>query len=239
MASIKDALEESFQDNHAIIKFVVYTIPLFYCINTYINGNLKNSDMAIIYATYILLFGFMLKCTQNVRNGKNRVLPSLNILSVIWTGIKGLVALGPLMLLSGFAAEYLIEICTKYITDDVLLKIFLWAIGGICASFVFTGCILYAKRFKIADAYNLKLIGKYCIDILIQVFFMDIKLIIIDIIILLPAAYFIWLFFDVAHPVAIFLWSMLTVVNLAMVGHYFAQIDYETIEVGENDDKII
>lgn len=41
------------------------------------------------------------------------------------------------------------------------------------------------------------------------------------------------------HPVAIFFWSMVLIFNLAMIGHYLAQVDYEAIASKENADKII
>lgn len=35
MASIKDAFEESYQDNLAFLKFIIFAIPVYYCVHLY------------------------------------------------------------------------------------------------------------------------------------------------------------------------------------------------------------
>ena len=86
MASIKDAFEESFQDNHAIIKYILFAIPVYYCVHLY--SNATKGDLTGFWwmfgVTYLLLFGFLIKCTTNVRNGKDHVLPSFNIFALFW-----------------------------------------------------------------------------------------------------------------------------------------------------------
>ena len=60
MASIKDAFDESFQDTHAIIKYIIFALPVFYCIYLYTNNNMGGFwTMATI--TFLMLFGILIK----------------------------------------------------------------------------------------------------------------------------------------------------------------------------------
>lgn len=241
MASIKDAFEESLQDNGAIIKYIIFAIPVYFCVQLYTNA--KNGDLSAFWSlfsiTFIILFGFMIICTTNVRNGKNEILPSFNIFAMLWSGIKGLVALGPSIAINCWLASLVNGLLSNYIPEPNTLLVFQYIVWGIFGSIILTGYLCYAKSFKIVDAYNFKAISESCIDILIAVLFMIPQVLIANALLLLPVTYLIWIFFGIPHPVSIFYWSMILIFNLAMCGHYLAQVDYETITRKDNSDKII
>lgn len=232
MASIIDAFEESFHDNHALTKFIIFAIPVYYCVDLYS----KNDDAFwfVSALVFILLFGFMLKCTSNVRNGKNYVMPSFNIFSMFWSGIKGLVAIGPILAILSWLAAAACNFLNKYFTEPDSMTIWRIIVWGLFISFMMTGYLCYAKNFKISDAYNLKTIADSCVDVFAGVLFMIPQVLIVNTIIAGPITYLIWLFFGIPHPIAVFFWSMCLIFNLALVGHYLAQIDYEAIA---GDDK--
>ena len=170
MASIKDAFEESFHDHHALTKYFIFAIPVYYCVDLYSKND--STFWAVSAAVFILLFGFMIKCTSNVRNGKNYVLPSLNIFSMFWAGIKGLVALGPIIAVCSWAAFYICSFLSGYFTDPNSMKVWYFIVWGLFASFMLTGYLCYARRFKISDAYNLKTISNSSVDVFAGVLFM-------------------------------------------------------------------
>ena len=116
-----------------------------------------------------------------------------------------------------------------------LVTVFSYITYFICGSFVITSYLLYANSFKILDAYNIKSIFTYCVDVLIASIFMLVQAVLVDAIIIAPITYIIWLFFGIPHPVAIFFWSFMFVFNLAILGHYLAQISYEIVEVKEKN----
>lgn len=238
MASIKDAFEESIQDNNAILKYIIFAIPVFYCVYLYSEGNL-GGFWAMFSITFLLLFGIFIKCTTNVRNGKDAVLPSFNIFSIIWAGIKGTIALGPSIAINCWLACLVNGLLTNIFTEPNTLHVFQAIVWGLFGSIILTGYLCYAKSFKIADAYNFKTISESCIDILISVLFMIPLVLIANAILLVPVSYVIWVFFGLPHPIAVFYWCMVLVFNLAMCGHYLAQLDYEAIGTKENRDKII
>ena len=234
MASIKDAVEESFQDNGVFLKIVVYSILPFLIVN-FSKESLPGYVVLTVIAAF-LLFGFMLKCTYNVIAGNNEIMPSFNILSVFWIGLKGIIALLPVGIISYFLGALIIMLFSKFIPSEDILRVFSYIISAICASFAYTSYLLYSNRFKIADAYNFNLISKYCIDILLAVIFMYVQLALFNIIIGLPLGYLLWLFLGIQNPITIFIFSMLSVFNLAVMGHYLAQVSYEIIAIKEKEE---
>lgn len=234
MASIKDAVEDAFQENNSIIKYIIYSIPLFLVIK-YANAEVWGYPFWVIL-TGLLLFGFMLTCTYNVRKGNNIVLPSFNIFSVLWTGIKGILALAPVGLIAYFASVFLAKLITQHVADESVAGVVCNIIYCIFASLTFTSYLLYANKFRILDAYNIKTMSKYCIDVLLAVGFMLVLLALVDLIIVTPVTYIIWLFMGIPNPIAIYFWCAVGVLNLAIAGDYLAQISYEKIEVKETEE---
>ena len=240
MPSIKDAFEESAHDNHSFFKYIIFAIPVYYCINLY-NNLSTNSQSFWIFAilTFLLLFGFMIKCTSNVQKGGVRVLPSFNIFSMLWDGIKGTVALGPLIALCGWVAVFLCGLIENYIPESNVLIAMKFVICGLFASIALTGYMCYSKNFRIADAYNIKIISESSADIFVAVIFMIPQILLADAIIVAPVTYIIWLFWGIPSPIALFFWSMVAIFTIAMTGHYLAQLSYENITTKENANKII
>ncbi len=234
MASIKDAVEDAFQENSSVIKYVIYAVPLFWVIN-YAGTDVLVYNLGAIL-TGLLLFGFMLTCTYNVRKCNNFVLPTFNIFSVLWTGLKGVLALAPVAVLAYLVAIFITKLVTQYVADDSVAGVICNIVYCIFASLAFTSYLLYSHRFKILDAYNVKTLFKYCIDILLAVGFMLVLIATVDVIIVFPVTYLIWLFIGLPNPVAIFFWCVVAVLNLAIAGDYLAQISYEKIEVKENEE---
>ena len=235
MASIKDAVEDSFHDTHSIIKYILFAIPLFLVVN--FNKEQLPGYSFWVFLTVILLLGFMSYCTYNVRAGNAAVLPSFNIFSTFWAGIKGALAVVPMGLLVYFISKYIAGQIEVYIPDPNIVLVFSIIVYGVFASLAITTYILYASTLKISDAYNLKAVSAYSVDVLIAVIFMLIQAALVDTIILAPISYVLWLFFGLPHPVAIYVWSVIFIFNLAMLGHYMAQISYEVIDVKEEAKK--
>ncbi len=237
MASIKDAFDEALQDNMGVFKYLIFAAPLYYTVYLYSTSEKDFTGfwwMASI--TFLLLFGFMLKCTSNVRKGLDHVLPSFNIFNLFWAGIKGLIALGPSIAINCWIASLISGQIDVYFPDPNVanvFKIITWCLFG---SIILTGYMLYAKNFKIGDAYNLKVISESCVDILIRIIFMLPGVAIIDGLIVGSVSYVFWVFLGLPNPICTYFWCMAVVFNLAMIGNYIAQVDYESIEAKDEKD---
>lgn len=238
MASVKDALEETLQDNLSWFKYVLYTIPVFYVVYNIIQGKNSQQLPVIIILTILLLAGFMLKCTYNVRMGNRNILPSFNIFGVLWLGLKGAIALAPMSAIAYFGSLKVIEIISLYIPVSGIYYFFVVCSCAIFSSFIFTSYLLFTKNFKIIDAYNIKLIFNNCVDILISVLLMFLFVAIIAAIMAAPVTYLVWLFMGLNNPVIIFIWCMIGVICIGIMGHYLAQVEYEILASAEEKDKV-
>ena len=207
---------------------------------TLINGS--KDEMSAIWwlyvITFLLLLGFFIKCTANVRNTETYVLPSLNIFELIWSGVKGTLALGPSIAINSYIAYFLCNLTAEYLPESSILTIFQAVIKCIFASIVLTGYMCYSRNFKIADAYNLKAISKSSADIMIATLFMIPQLLLAAALLLLPVCYLLWLFWGTWHPISIFYYCIVFVFTLAMAAHYLAQIDFETIDREDEETKM-
>lgn len=241
MASIKDAFEEAMQDSNAIWKYIIFAVPVYFCVQLYLDGA-WGGFWTLVVPTYFLMFGFLAECTANVRNGKDAVLPSFNVFKLFWAGIKGTVALGPSIALNCWLASLIANLLPNFLIEPKTCAIFQGIVWALFGAVILTGYLCYAKSFKILDAYNFKLISEACVDILVAVLFMLPQVAIANALLLVPVTYLIWVFLGIPHPVAIYYWCTVGVFNLAMCGHYLAQVDYETIGTRrekEQDDKIL
>lgn len=234
MPSIIDSFEECLQGEHVIIKLIILAIPLFLC-TKFITDEPDYFVITFLF-TAILYTGFCLQCTSNTRTDNNTVLPSFNIFLLLFNGIRGIIVLTPLFIIAKFLGNFITGLLENIITNTQLFQIYSIVVAGICYSIVCTGYILFARKFRARDVYNVKKIGTYCVDILIAVLFMELQVLIVTALVGGPITYLVWLFFGLPHPIATFIWCVILVFDLAIMSHYMAQIDYETIR--EDNDKI-
>lgn len=238
MASIRDAVDECIRERNSLLKFFVFAIPLFLCTQAILSGMKPDSGMLLIgcILTSVLLLGYMIKITLNVADESSTiVLPNLNIIVIFLIGLKGALVLAPVALISKILGALCIGLLANAPLPPQLTVVFSWIIGIIFGSFVYTSYLMYTRRGKVFDAFNVSAIFKYCVDILIAVFFMKILIAIIDIILILPIGYLLWLFLGIQNPVSIMFLCCVVVFNISLMGHYFAQIGYEIIAVDEEE----
>ena len=239
MASMKDALEESFLDRSAWLKYLIFAVPLYFSSVLIVEEADMKGILAVAIPTVIFFLGFSLICTYNVRKGNNFVLPSFNIFKIFWTGLKCTIAVAPFFVVGYLIAKLIINLISGYIPEGNFANIFNTIIYLVFSSFGFTSYILYSRRFAIFDAYNIAKIIKYSIDVLIALFVMLILLALIDVLIVAPVTYIVWLLVGIPSHVSVYAWSVIATLNIAMIGHYLAQLDYEIIPFDENEQKTI
>lgn len=242
MASIKDALEETFIEPSSGVKYLVLGALIYYCYLTFQHGAAFTPfNSALIATTYVILSGFILCVSYNVRNGKEKVLPSfLNPFEILIAGAKAIIALGPIIIINFMLANILTKIFVPFFISLGLeatstTHVITFVIYAIFSSFVITGYMLYVNSFKISDAYNLKIISKYCIDILLAVLFLMPQLLIVNFIIIGSVTYLFWVLVGLPNVICTFFWCCAIVWNLTVLGNYLAQVDYEIIDAHENE----
>ena len=233
MASIKDAVEESITDNLAFVKYFLYAIPVFICYLLFNQGNM-GWFYFLGFFTLLMLISILITCIYNVRNGQNYVLPTFNIITFGVTAFKAIFAVGPTLGLGLWLGKLIasIQIPIPLPNIQLIYAIIVWLIIG---SIIITSLILYSKTQHIKDAYNLTLISNTCIDILIAIIFYIPQLILVNGLIVGIIAYLFAVFFTLENPIFIYLCCMALIMNVAITGDYFAQIDYEIVPRDENN----
>ena len=201
MASIKDAIEESTNEPHALTQYIIFTLPLFGALWLF-KKEMMNSIWFYLLAgiSAIILLGTMVKCANNVMNFREKIMPSMNPFTLLFDSIRTIIALLPAAALN----------------------------GGIAYVFM-----LYAKKFSFVDAFDFKAISDSCIDVLIQVIWLAIQLAFIDAIVAGSVTYLCWLFIGIDNVVTYFVWCMTAVFNVALIGNYLGQLNYEALHQAE------
>ena len=227
MASIIDAFKESFGDKRAFLKFVVLAVPVYYCYNIYLSSKGDYGYFSIIAGlTLFLLFGFLIEVTGNVINENDSVLPSLNPFKLGFASAKGLLAILPSSLVSMAVASYVCSIININPTIDITLKSIIWII---VASIFLTSFLMFAKRERVSDAYNLKMLFKNAGDLIAGIIFFILLIIIINIPTTGFIGYMLFILFGFG-PVLNFFLAIAIVFNIALTGHYMAQLHYDILQ---------
>lgn len=226
MASIIDSFREVFSDNLAALKVIVLSIPLFYSYQLFVQAKGDYSGftwMAIL--TFMLLFGFLIGTAHNIISESDAILPSLNPIKLLFNAVKGVLAIGPTILVWSWLANYITSLIYIIPWLDITLKVIIWII---VAAVILTALLTFCRRQRISDAYNLKFIFEKAGDLIVVVLVFILQLLMIN----LPTTgfigYVLLLLFGFG-PVFDFYIALVVVFNLGVLGHYLGQVNYEAL----------
>ena len=234
MASIKDSVEESFQDNSAFLKYIIFAIPLYLTYYMYSTENTGFVYVLLVAISVLILLGVLTICTVNVLHNNSQILPDLNLV-IFKEAVITLFAIAPAVLIN-LGLPYYITRAFSLPSDkfDIILKIFIWFAF---ISIIFTTYLLFVKEKKFKDVYNLKAISDFGANIMVSLIFMIPLILLVNVISLGPITYLIALFFGIPNPFFDFICCVFLVWNIAIIGNYLAQIGLETIDMKIQNDK--
>jgi len=234
MASIIDSFRETFGDNLSFVKIIVFALPVYFSYQLYITSKKDYTGFFIVaYITIFLLFGLLVKVTNGVLNDRDSVFPSLNPFPILLTAFKGLLAILPYALISCLLASYLTSIINIIYWLDITLKVLIWLIAF---AVILTAFLMYSTRERILDVYKIKAFSDKAGDAILMLFFYVIQLVIINIPTTAFIGYIVFVLFGIDGSLSwifIFYLSMVLVFNVAVSGHYFAQLHYELFDRSE------
>ena len=222
MASLTDAFNDAFGEENAIVKFVVYAIPVFLCAYLYLS-NSRFGCYTLAIPTALLLLTLMTNGINNIRSNKREIL-TLNPVLLISVLIKLFFAVVPVFCIMTFIGYLIITLIFNCI---VFLIVF---------SVIFTSYLSFSKTLSIEAGYNLKVISESAMDVLICLLFLIPQLIIANGIIIGIVWYLFFVFhLPINNPLFIFYCSAVLVFNISALAGYFAQASYELIR-GKDDE---
>ncbi len=238
MASIRDALEESLNEPHSILKFIIFTLPVFGAMYCYMN-KMQNSIWFYILAflSVIVIIGTMARCANNVMNYRDNTLPTFNIFVMFFDAIRAIIALIPALAINGGIAWFVINKLVPMISVDFVAKGVTYITYGVCLAIIMTVFMLFCKKFSFFNVFDVKAISDSCMDVLIQLIWMAIQIAVIDAVIAGSLTYLFWLFIGLENVVMYFVWCMTVVFNAALVGNYLGQLNYEALHQAEEKAK--
>lgn len=234
MASVVDAFNEALSEDFAIVKFVVYAIPIYFVANLFVVGKMS---LFTFWGSIvgILLLGLLTQGINNVRRNKREIL-TLNPLQLAIALLKSCIVMIPNLLIYGLIGHLLVTKVTIPIEAPHVPLIFAIIVWSILGSIVLTSYLSFAKYLNITQGFNYKVIAESCIDVLVSFLFFLPQLAITDIVLVGPVAYLFWFFnLPFTHWGFIAYCSAVAVVNISILANYLAQASYEHIK-GSNEE---
>lgn len=231
MASIIDSFKEVCSDRFAFLKIIVLSIPVYYTYQVYLQSKQDFTYFSWIAGiTLFFLFGFLIKLTNNLINGNDSILPSLNPFTLALSAIKGILGIGVTILISYSLANYLCSIITIMPPFDISLKSIIWLTA---AAVMLTSFLMFVGRENILDAFNMKILFAKAGDLILTIYFFLIQLAIINLIINGFILYVIFLIFGFG-PIFDGFVVIIVVFNICVTGHYMGQVHFETLSDYKN-----
>lgn len=234
MASIKDAFDESTNEHNAFIKYIIFALPVFGAYSMFAKG-MQNSVWFYIltFISVIIILAILSRCANNVMNFREQILPTLNPFSLAFDAIRTLIAIAPAAAINGYLAYYLVTKIYPMISVTWIGTAATYITYAVCGSIVLTVFMLFAKRFSFIDAFDVKAISDSCIDVLIQIIWLGIQIAVLDALIAGSITYLFWLFIGIENFLMYFVWCMTAVFNVALIGNYLGQLNYEALHQAE------
>ncbi|MFA7658292.1 MAG: hypothetical protein WCY19_02545 [Candidatus Gastranaerophilaceae bacterium] len=233
MASMIDSFGETFSDRLSFLKIFVFSIPVYY--SYYLYSTTKDDFTGFFWMaglTLFLLFGVLIKTSGNVANERDAILPSLNPFPLAAAAAKGIVAIGPYVIITSLLANYLCSLISIIPWLDITLKSLIWIIA---ASIMVTSFLMFVTNEKILEAYNLKVLAQSAGDLIVMIVVFVIKLAIINIPVVGFIGYVLLVLFGFG-PVFDYFWAFVLAFNIAAIGHYLGQVHYEILNYKKNKD---
>ncbi len=229
MATVLTYLNESLNEDLSAVKIVLYSLPVCFCSDLFIKG-----EMGALYfwATLfgIIFLGVLTKAINNVRTNKTEIL-TLNPLRLLVSIALSLICVIPQILIFGGIGLLLVKFIPLPVEIPHFQLIFNIVIWSIAASIVLTSYLSFAKYLNPLEAFNYKVVFSSCIDILISVIFFVPQIILMNLVLIGPALVLCSQFgISYTHWALVFYYSIIFVVNISVLANYFAQSSFEHIK---------
>ena len=235
MASIKDAMDEVTQEKGFVVKFIIFALPIFGCIYAF---KAEPKMMTLFYTclvpSIIVILGTMTRVANNVMNFRETTLPTWNVFTLLFDTIRMSFAILPAVCINGGIAWALVTKVYPMIAVEAVQKGAIYITYAVCASIVLTVFMLYAKRFRISDPFDIMAISNSCIDVLIQLIWLGIQLVFVNGIIFGSITYLFWMFLGLDNWLMWYVWAIGGVYNTALIGNYLGQLNHEALHQAED-----
>ena len=226
MASIIDSLREVTSDRFAVLKMLIFAIPVYYSYTIFVTDKGFSGNFNLVAGlTIFFLFALLIKVTNNVINERDHVLPSLNLLKLALTAIKGIAAIAIPTVISCLLVNYISAQIFIIPWVDNAIKTILWLVAS---SVIITSFLMFARNENILEAFNVKLLFEKAGDLILVVLFYVLQAIAINLVTTAFIGYAMYILLGFG-PVFSFFLAFALVLNICLAGHYMGQVHYEAL----------
>jgi hypothetical protein len=228
MASVIDSFRDTFEDNLSFLKLIIFALPVYfgYSLSLHANG-----DYTVVWIigliTAFFMLGYIAQITHGMLNDAERVLPKLNPITMAVQSLKVLISAGPFALILYGIGCWILSFFKDFPIEWISIVVQV-IIGIVVAGLAVTSFLLYAKKQSVIAAYNLKKLSERAGDIMIGIIFLVVQFAVVNVLTVGFLAYTISVLF-MPGPLLYAFCSYALVFNLAALGHFLAQVGYETI----------
>lgn len=231
MASLIDSFREIISEKWFFAKFIVLAIPVYFSYQTYLNAGQDFAGFAFLaIITFFLLFGFLIRVSNNVLNERVNILPSLDPIMMIFSSFKGVIAILPMALVSCLLANYISSLVNLGSWVDIVVKVVIWSIA---ASLIIFSFLMFVSHEKVSEAFKIKFVFEKLGDLIALIYSFIIQGIMLNMFTTVFVGYAIFLLFGYG-PVLDFVLSIALIFNIAILGHYLGQSHYTLIGYQDN-----
>lgn len=234
MASMMDALDETMQEPKAKLKIAIFTLPVFAAVFFFKGGKMDLFYLCLVPAIIVLL-GTLTRVCNNVMQCREVRLPTWNVFTLIFDTIRTLIAMLPAIVINGAIVYYLVTKAFTMIAVEWVQMAANYITYAVLASILVTVFMMYAKRFKMGDTWDIMGISNSCIDVMIQLIWMSIQLLFIDALIFGSITYLFYVFLDktLSNWMLLYVWSAGGVFSIMLAGNYLGQLNHEALHTSE------
>ncbi len=166
---------------------------------------------------------------------RNEIL-TLNPLKLLNSIVRTFLAVVPTIVVWGIIGGLIVKNVKIPIELPHVPLIFQIIVWSIIFSIVMTSYMSFSKYLKVQQAFNYKVIGESCIDVLVSFLFFVPQLVIANGILIGPVAYLFFFFhLPFNHWGFVLYCSMVFVINISILANFLAQASYEHIK-GNNEE---
>lgn len=233
MASLKEAYNSTIGESFTGLKLLIWAIPLYICRALYMENN---SVLLTLFGGVfgLLLIGFLTESAFNAIDKKPELVPGINLLSMAWTGIKTIIAMGIPIGVAYFLGTLIISFInipdpSWKMTADIFVWFFVSALPV-------STYIVFIRRLNVFDVLNIKKVFIAYGDSFMTFSYLIVKLYIFAIIIIGFITYMFWLFVGLDNALINFIWCIAVMYNLVIAANYLAQLSEEVFAFREKEE---
>jgi len=231
MASVIDTIRTALGSKHSVLKILTVSIILAYPLfQVYTSFPGWFATMSIVsYVAIVFALGFIILSCYNLINEKEILLPGfINPFKILFAGIGGVLALGPMIALMVYVGY-----CLNMIFVQKGLPMPATVAGVSVAEIILFGFLAvqitqYSRKLNPLAAYNLVRLLKYCADFALKAVFLLIAFGVISAITLFPLGF---LAFQMFGPGMVFFFIMVAfaVLLILLITLYYSQLYMEIV----------